>query len=527
MKYSTKGFCILRLFYFLNTTEGKTCIFFRKVKETEGEEFAQSLSMCHFVETSAAESYAQVERAFKIVFRLVQAYSRSSLPPPTNGLGRIGRKNSWSQMAHLIRDHYKKQLAPNQNQSCPIEKKFTSTYDPVQYDKNNNFTKLNPTQRRMRKNSTLGFSHTPLPLCGNPKLKLKSRCLSLTTLNEDQCDQSTPHLNKSNTCQDVNESSPKGSESSESAKLSVGDNSESGNAITKMSLSSDDTLELSDFSTPDEDAFLPETFNQASKDGAKNKSSSDKSQEPVKSKRKPSINKKNLKICIHSDDEFEEKALGDFNEAPPVSAPIIRSNSSNRFRFFPNSLNENQDLLKTLHGASKGIVPSPLLGAIETQAMRSPKDEKRSPSYNFIKHFFKGSRHSSLHNCSCGTSQTLTGPLSSRSMEHASNSPTEAKSIISLLCDEHQDLKHTPDQEKAIFVRTSSSSLSSVLSNDEAELETLGSPGSFPSSPKVNKSSLHVKVRRPSIRDAVGILIRKRKQSMTNDITKHSKEQVF
>jgi len=142
--------------------------------------------MCHFVETSAAESYSEVERVFKLIFQLVRAYSIRTSSPPSVGSARVGRKNSWSHVAQLIRDHYRKQhgLAnPQPFGSSPERPSVLNGDEAITFDRNNNSTRAtSSTKRRLRKNSTLGFIHTPL---SGDNEKLKSKCSSLTKLNED------------------------------------------------------------------------------------------------------------------------------------------------------------------------------------------------------------------------------------------------------------------------------------------------------------------------------------------------------
>ena len=483
------------------------------MKQSEGENFAKNMTMCHFVETSAAESYSEVEKAFKLILRLVRAYSHNTSPAPSGGSTRIGRKNSWSQVAHLFREHYRKQQTLGNQQPPPNSPDRGIVFncdEPQSCDKNNNSTKMNLSKRRVRKNSTLGFSSSSLPFASD---KLRSKCLSLNTLNEGQDNKNSnrPHTKFFQT-----------KNQSFDADSSRCHPKEDLTAVTKMSQSSDETLELSDCSIPDEDAFLPDSTNGACNKNIKSNSLNRQkvcapTAELTEPKRKSSINKKNLKICIYSDNDAEEKTKNP-EELPPKSAPVFKSSSSNRYRFFPNGNPEGPETSRI--SGSSSCSPNSIPHHLESyQRVRSPKDEKKSPSHNFLKHFFKGTLQNSFASRAVGSNQTLHHSSSSPSFDSfATNSSEYSKNTLSAI-DEH---RLTPGlARKAFSSRPSSTSLSSA-SNEDADLESINS-NSNPSSPGVFKNNA-AKSRRSSIREAMGGLIRKRKQSLTGDGVKFSKE---
>ena len=465
------------------------CIFYREVKQSEGENFVKSLSMCHFVETSAAESYSVVERVFRLMFQLIRAYTQRTLFPPSGGFTRVGRKNSWSQVAHLIRDHYRKQhaLANQHPFATSPERSILNGDESQSFDRNNNSTKPAPSKRRLRKNSTLGFIHTPISLENET---LKSRCLSLTKLNEN--------LDSNDVIKPV----PR-------------------NDSSKMSQSSDETIELSDFSTPDEDAVFSETTNctltKSQKCNSLNRfRSQTKNIESSSPARKSSINKKNLKICIYSDNDCEEN-VSKTDDLPPKSAPIFRSSPGSRFKFFPTGSSDFSESSKTS--------PLPICSNLNTALTPFPdsssrvKEEKKSPSHSFLKHFFKGTLQNSFAGRAFGSSQYLHHSNSSPNFDTSMLSVSEFNKNTLFAIDEHGSI-HKP-KHGVISSRNSSTSLSS-MSNDDADLECPNSC-STPSSPTNSKNAC-CKTRRTSIREAVGGFIRKRKQSITNDCSKQSKE---
>ena len=470
--------------------------------------------MCHFVETSAAESYSEVERVFRLIFQLVRAYSERTSSPPSVGSARVGRKNSWSQVAQMIRDHYKKQhgLAnPLPFGSSPERPNALNGDEAISCDKNNNSTKATPSKRRLRKNSTLGFTHTPLE-----NEKLKSRCASLTKLNED--------INQNEAL--------KTPQKSKSRNLTL--NSDSSDVITtanrrdsmKMSQSSDDTVELSDFSIHDEDAFLSETpdspFTKTQKSNSLSRSKSfAKKTESNGSVRKTSINKKNLKICIYSDDDCNGNS-NKIEDLPPKSAPIFRSNNSNRYRFFPNGNPEISESLKTSSSSpchsNSGLTTFSENGFYN--GLKCLRDqEKKSPSHNFLKQFFKGTLHNSFASRALGSNHGLHHSVSYPNVDTATYNGNEfSKNTLSSI-DEHGSVDKP--QQRIMSSRNSSTSLSS-MSNEDMESEC-PLPYSNPSSP-IGPKNAQSKTRRTSIREAVGGFIRKRKQSVTSDCSKQSKE---
>ena len=468
--------------------------------------------MCRFVETSAAESFSDVDRAFQLIFQLVRAnLYRSSLTSSVNST-RINRKNSWSHVAHLIRDHVRRQHAvANQNLNFNRSEKelVTSCNDSCMYDKNNNATKGNQLKKRTRKNSSLGFAPNSKPFVE----KLKSRCLSLTTLNENS--------STNNNSQATSPKHQKYHPYSSANKLASSDSSkssetESQNSVIKMSLSSDETVELSDFSTPDEDAFLPEDPNHSSSKFAKPSPLQPvtQSKRPDAPKQRPMFNKKNLKIRIYSEDDLnktDDRTLQEYREnIPPKSAPVLRS-SSNKFRFFPNGVAEDPDALTNFSRQSGTI-----------NFTKSFKDEKKSPAHHFLKNFFKGASFTSR---SFGSSQNLTVPTNMAKPGFFITLPAEnTKSTLTSIAEDKNPNDSLYDNQHP---RVSSSSLSSVLTNEDFDTDNMDSCFSDPASPVATKVTL-TKPRLPSFREAVeGLMMRKRKQSASGDIAIHSKERFF
>jgi len=298
-----------------------------------------------------------------------------------------------------------------------------------------------------------------------------------------------------------------------------------------MSQSSDDTIELSDFSIPDEDAFLPETpdspLNKFQKSNNLNRLKAKKT-ESITPVRKSSINKKNLKICIYSDDEPIDNSNRIEEDLPPKSAPIFRSNNSNRFRFFPNGSPEIPESSKMsssiLCNSNNGL--SPFSESCIYAGRKSPRDqEKKSPSH-FLKHFFKGTLQNSFTSRAFGSNHALHHSISSPNFDTSIYNGNEFNKNTLSAIDEHGSIDNS--RQKVISSRNSSTSLSS-MSNEDAELESPHSCfNSNPSSPIALKNVPN-KTRRTSIREAVGGFIRKRKQSITTsgDCTKQSRERVL
>lgn len=480
----------------------------------EGESFAKTINMCHFVETSAAESFSDVERAFQLVFQLIRNNAHRSSPTPSVTSARIHRKNSWSQVAQLIREHVRKQHnASNQNLNLNHSEKdlIISCNDDLICDKNNNnSTKGILRKRRMRKNSALGLTPNSFPLVE----RLKSRCLSLSTLNENsQIDPSQPNGVKNKKYHPY----------SSVGKLAMNDSrknsdNESQASVMKMSLSSDETLELSGFSTPDEDAFLPEDPNHTSCKFLK--------PTPLQSLavlkksngivQKPSMNKKNLQICIYSDDDLnkiDDRTLKEYREnVPPKSAPAFHT-SSNKFSFFSSGVVEDHSFLSTSPRRSNP--------AFNENLTKSPKDEKKNLGHSFLKNFFKGG---TFTNRTFGSSQNLNLPPNTARSDVFMSVPAEA--MRSTLASIAEDKLSNMTACKQTHPRASSSSLSSVLSND-LDVDNMDSCFSDPASP-ISMKTNSIRNKLPSFRGAMeGLMMRKRKQSTGGDINAHNKERFF
>ncbi|XP_076801603.1 uncharacterized protein LOC143446040 [Clavelina lepadiformis] len=522
---------------------------FREVKQTEGEAFAKSMPLCHFIETSAAESYSDVERAFGLIFALVRSRIQTS-PTPSVSSTRSGRKHSFSQVAHMIRDHLRSQHSVNNNarfNSLEREVLLPRSHS-LCYDKNNNSTTCpeQPPSQRTRKSAVTAMQPNFSASVFNGKPKLTSRCLSLTTLNENPNAQNTKFRENSfhdNSVRNSNQGLHKNTkchtiDSSMSAQymntMAWQAKEERGNAVN-MSISSDDTMELSDLSTPEEDAVFSDQ-NEKSPPSHSRIMNQNKKEKTRKSSvvynglhndndTRKTLNKKglSLSVTIHSDGEYDERKSSESDNLPPKSAPILASASGNKFRYFPNGAVESTDCQRPTWLAVRGnknVPISPLLEGAPRLRQKSPKEEKRTPSNNLLKQFFKGALYGSSGR---GSSQSLTSIGSEASLSSVLTAAEFSCSLTSI----HENPEDNLENYPIYFRASSSSSLSSIISNDGdvSSLQNANTSASAPASPRVKKSNLEPKPRRPTFREAVTELIRKRKKStVTNEYVKNSKE---
>ena len=86
--------------------------FYRKVSIEEASKAAEHIGLCHFVETSAAESFEAVDSVFRQLFRLVKASSQAldnaTLMFESNGPKGRRRRRSLTQMKQKILEHCRK-----------------------------------------------------------------------------------------------------------------------------------------------------------------------------------------------------------------------------------------------------------------------------------------------------------------------------------------------------------------------------------------------------------------------------------
>lgn len=487
---------------------------FREVKRSEGETFAMSLTSCQFTETSAAESYSDVERTFRTVFQLARSHARSS-PIPNSGSGRMGRKNSISQMAQMIRDHYKRGHLTQSPRSNSLERGLTMMKSASNQESINPLSPDFSLKRKIKKHLTHGYTNEHSSAINTAKSGLSSKCQSMGTLNEDASkDKIKIERNSDHMTRDFVKSSNLSKkfvtrDSSNSVQSDVG----SPTYFGKISLSSDDAFETSDSLTTEEDAFSSgassstvSPLESPTKERRCFTNEDEKSKYTPEAGRRVIINKKNLHLALHSDGEFEDSSCS--RSPTPNSAPMLHSTSNQKFRYFPNGVNDtNQDFTK-----SSKILMSPLLSHRHQTKPKSPKDEKKSPAQSFLKQFFKNTLH--ISNRNLGSEQSLDFSVSPSpsvaSLSDVENGSTDTINEFSFR-----------DRGRKLF-HGSSTSLSSVISNDPASVTC-----SAPTTPQLRKNGR--KSRRTSIREAVGVLMRKRKQSISIDCLKHieTKERIL
>ena len=463
------------------------------------------LSSCQFIETSAAESYSDVERAFRIAFKLAKSRVRSS-PTLIGNSVRGRRKNSITQMAQMIRYHYKRgHLSPN-SRSNSLERGLTLIKDNSHRESVSPLSPDVSLKRKIKKHFTNGYANEHGSAIGVAKFSLSSKCQSLGTLTANTekkkkipRDEIEIRKNFSKTLK-LNRS-----DKSRDSINSIQSDIAYPTGLGKISLSSDDAFEVSDVSANEEDAFSSggssstvSPIETPTKEIKHNESSKNKH---IPEKKREVLNKKNLHLALVSNGEYEDSSGSGSHH--PKSAPLVQSTSSQKFRYFPNSLNENQDFSK----GSK-IIMSPLLNQRSLAKAKSPKEEKKSPSQNFLKQFFKNSLHMSSGNRNFSSELNLNGVVSPSS------------SVLSL-CSIDSESTETLNESNlrkgdSIFFHASTTSLSSVISNDASGFDPVTC--SAPTTPQNGRRNS----RRHSIREAVGLLMKKRKQSISIDYLKHA-----
>ena len=500
---------------------------FREVKRSEGETFSKSISLCHFIETSAAESYSDVEQAFRVVFQLARAHTCVS-PTLSGQPVRLGRKNSLTQMAQLIRDHYRKGHLSHYARANSLERGL-SLFKSNSTQHCEGGYPLSPDVAARRKSRKL-ISHEQSPLSSG-KPRLSSKCLSLGTLTEDPVTEdldslSADNLDRAGVRQKLDR--PKSMENNMSPYLiddtcgNVDCSCTSSIDANKMSLSSDDVLESSDVSTHEEEAFSSETSSSTAsprdtpvKEQIQNKHLAMSQDQIMDSapNAKRSINKKNLQIDVNSDGESDESV---FSSLTPKSAPLVHSASNQKFRYYPNGANERLANGSWSSLGSAAVPISPLLNHKQKQRIKSPKDDKKSPAQNFLKQFFKSTLHGSSTSRGCSSNPNIKSSLNSASSEELHLFDEGSSSTLT----------GSLGEGGPVYFHASSTSLSSIISNEQNDFDSLYSC-SAPSTPQMRKSVK--KSRRPSIREAVGGLMRKRKQSVSIEFLKQNtnKERVL
>ncbi|XP_002130796.2 uncharacterized protein LOC100186782 [Ciona intestinalis] len=214
------------------------------------------------------------------------------------------------------------------------------------------------------------------------------------------------------------------------------------------------------------------------KSGRFSRKSSLKSQSsPTSRARKKSLNKNNLSVTLQPECDNSEKEPA---HRPPQSAPVLVSPSGSRFRFFPNVINEEQ-----MWNGNSPI--SPLLSRGKTphhtpSPSSTSQAKQKSPTQNILRNFFKSSP-----------------PRNSGSTSSLQSLPS-----ISVTEDNDEDADSSDDQPP-IYFRASSSSLSSIPSNEADP----GVTWSAPTSPRMG--SFKGKSRRTSFREVVSDIMKKRK----------------
>ena len=441
---------------------------------------------------------------------------------PNGNTSKLLRKNSITQVAQLIRDHYKKGHLSNHARTNSLErgllllKSNTTSYNGqrVIAPTCNGGYPLSPNisfRQNSRKYRTQ--THTPSHFALGPSStpKLSSKCLSLSTLTEAPSteeidsrsfDRSNELLKQLRIKSAESEISSYASDESCSTEECCNSQSRS----NKTSFSSNETFESSDASTAEEDAFSSETSSStvSLRDTptpecvlVENnfKESQCKSQDHYdKETKRTSINLKNLHIDVSSEIQCVDSDV--LEQFAPKSAPHVQSTSKHKFRFFPNAANNNHQLSPgswSTH-ASSPVPVSPLLNHQQLK-IKSPKD-KKAPTQNFLKQFFKNSLHSSHSSRGSGSNHIVNASLTAASSEPSLFGDGSIGSSLS--------------EGGPIYFHASSTSLSSIISNDNNDFDS-HTPSSI-SQVKKNGRKLR---RSSSFREAVGGLMRKRKQSVS------------
>lgn len=116
-------------------------LFYREVSTEEGHSFSNSLGFSEFVETSASESYHQVERMFRCLFRMVRTRVQiNNVSSNSHQKKSLQAKKSLGSMIQ----NYRKNQAANSQPSSPL------ISDPIIMDSNpNRNNSNNTTQRRV------------------------------------------------------------------------------------------------------------------------------------------------------------------------------------------------------------------------------------------------------------------------------------------------------------------------------------------------------------------------------------------
>nr|CAB3264341.1 ras-like protein 2 [Phallusia mammillata] len=493
---------------------------YREVKRSEGERIANTLSSCYFVETSAAESFQRAEEAFHLAFRLIslryQTLLNSSTPTPKRN-----RKKSFSQVAHMIRDHYKKQTSPGSEKSSegfsPIFRSWS-----MSSDRNNNGNPFQEGGKRSRR-SAVSALKTNQSLHGFQRPQ--SKCMSLETLNEKPDAENDPASTMPRCSSPARKTSlyqhnKYHTIDSAMATRFCNPNDDSARSRAssdgnKMSVSTDENFDLSDFSTAEDDPFSSNFESSLSsnpslcesrsrvEEAEMNFQSSSAADDNKNPQRKTSLNKKCLKISIHSDGEaIEDGGISpDAANIPPKSAPLLAS--SNKFRFFPNGIPENQENGWVRFGSTRAPV-SPLLdGRRRNKNKLKAEESKKSPPGNLLMQFFKGNL------ASTSNSRQTPGPTPAISETSIASTCTIGESIRS------SNASLADSDDGRISFHTSNSSLSPSMGNGHWSNDpSWSSTSSAPTSPSLKKSSvIREKTRRPSFRATVHDFIRKRKKS--------------
>jgi len=489
---------------------------------------ANTLSSCHFTETSAAESYQQTEKAFRLAFSVITFQSEQSAPTTF----KWRRKKSFTHVANMIRDHVRKTSSVSSD-SAPD----TSSGQLVRWnsfsDRNNNSNSSFDGRKRTRRTATSALRANSY--LHSADHKRPSKCVSLETLCEKpdaEHDPSVPASRCSPSSDKVclhkhdkfNTAASARSPSSHSERCckSHGDNPNCSwppSDGLRMSVGTDDTIDLSDFSTAEDDPFssnfesslssAPSITDFKEESAAANVLSGNNSKLPAV--RKTSLNKKGLQITIHSDREGDNGDSSHETQTPPKSAPVLAS--ATKFRFFPNGISAAREQSSaTWSNFSRANAPvSPLLSGRRQNSFRSSKeDSKRSPPGNLLKQFFKGSFAALNMRSSANPSSMASTP----SLNNCPRSCNTSSASLTDDCELDSGTSRMPcacpqpvvgKDHKAGSEHFSSSAISA----------------SAPSSTRCPQHSVSTikreRPRRSSFREAVGDLIKKRKSSCSSD----------
>ena len=425
-------------------------------------------------------------------------------------------------MAQLIRDHYRKGHLSHYGRTNSLERGLAMFKGNPSCDACSPLTPDLSTKRKGKKHITTGFSHDHVFLASNGKQKLSAKCLSLGILTEDTEENGSKSAQEEKQKMHVKaiKSMPAGCTASCTTSNDDDCSCGSESGLAKMSLSSDEALESGDTSTTEEDAFSESGSSTVSPGVLPNQEIVSRRNRKLESKAKRmSINKKNLHIDVDSAAQCVGNEAGDLS---PKSAPVVQSISNHKFRYYPNGSHDNHEISKNSWSplTNSNVPISPLLNQRNTHRVKSPKDDKKTPGQSFLKQFFKSTLQTS-NNRSFGGSLSLHNGLSPAFSEMFLNDDGSATTTASV----NENLSNSFNSGGPIYFHASSTSLSSVISNNDLDSEATNSAPTTPHLRKTRRKS-----RRASIRDAVGVILRKRKQSVSIDCFDHpnaNKERVL